>query len=112
MIFERVCGALGCIAEMHVWRYELNLSLPNVFDDAFVIGADLIVEDLEVQYMAACSEMSHDRIVGSEAVLVGLYFERRLENCIGVSVVGNRYVLIDTTGDDREAISAVILELA
>ena len=59
---------------MQFRRDELVIFLPRVFNEAFVVRADLTVQDLEAQSMAACSEMEHDQILGFEVVLVGLCF--------------------------------------
>ena len=60
MIFECTHGALNCIAEMHLRQDELVLSLPHIFNDRFVLVADLVVNNLEVHSMVSCGETMHD----------------------------------------------------
>ena len=64
MVLEISYGAFSSIATVHVWWYELVSYLPVFPDDMLVFGADLVIDNLEVELMALRSEAVHNGVVG------------------------------------------------
>ena len=57
---EGLDGALRGVAAVDVRRDELELALPFFLNDALVLGAGLVVENLKVDAMATGLEALHD----------------------------------------------------
>ena len=68
--FESADGALGYVAAMDIRRYKLEIEGPIFNDGATILGAGLVVEDLEVNAVAFGLEARHDAVVGSNAMEV------------------------------------------
>lgn len=60
MGFEGANGTLGGIASVDVGGHKLILATPIFFDDTLEFGADFIVEDLKVDFVATSAETLHD----------------------------------------------------
>ncbi len=65
-------GSFGGVAVVDIWRDELVLCLPFVFDVGFEVRAGLVVEDLEIHCEATFDEAVHDGIVGGKAMCISL----------------------------------------
>ena len=63
-------GLLGGIAAMDVRRYKLVSCVVFLCDESLILGAGLVVKDLEVDGVAICLQPGHDCLVGGKAVLV------------------------------------------
>ena len=59
-------GSLGSIAMMYVRRDELVPNLPLVHNGGHEFGADLIVEDLEINVMPMVDKAAHDGVLGNQ----------------------------------------------
>ena len=70
MIFESADGSLGNVASMNVWGHKLEHAYPRVLDGLFVGLAGLVVQDLQVDGMAALFEASHDMVVCRDVMAV------------------------------------------
>ena len=63
MLFEGVDGALGSVVAVHVGGHKLVLDVPVFFNDAPVLGACFVVEDLGVKLLAPRHQTAHDGAV-------------------------------------------------
>ena len=70
MIFESADGSLGDVALMNVWGHKLERASPRVLDGLFVGLAGLVVQDLQVDGVAALFEASNDAVVCRDAMAV------------------------------------------
>ena len=68
--FRSADGAFGYIAAMDIWQDKPGGAVPLVNDSATILGAILIVEDLEINAVALGFEARHDAVVGSNAMTV------------------------------------------
>ena len=62
MCFERADGPFGSVAEVDIWWDKLELGSPFLFDLEFVGGAEIVVENLQVDAVASLGEFGHDAI--------------------------------------------------
>ena len=70
MSFESADGSLVDVASMNVWGHKLELTSPRVLD-GLLVGLDgLVVQDLQVDGLAALFEASHDAVVCRNAMEV------------------------------------------
>ena len=97
---------------MEVWSDKIELAGPIVFYGQLVGLAGLIVEDLEVNSVAAILEPRHDAVVLRDAVLVVPVLEGFEQNGIGVDMVRQHNAVVAAEGSDREAAHVVCVELA
>ena len=63
MSFESADGSLGNVASMNVWGHKLERASPRVLDGLFVGLAGLVVQDFQVDGVAAIFETHHDVVV-------------------------------------------------
>ena len=70
MSFESADGSLGKVALMNVWGHNLERASPRVLDGLLVCLAGLVVQDLQVDGVAARFEASHDAVVCCNAMAV------------------------------------------
>ncbi len=70
MGLEGLNGTLGSIAMMYVWRDELVPNLPLVYNGGLEFGADVVVKDLEINFVTKVGEVAHDGVIGSQSVFV------------------------------------------
>ena len=68
--FEGMDGLFGGVATVDVWGDKLEPNLPIFLDNAFVLGAGFVVEDLKVDTVTAGLELFHDGIVGGDVMCV------------------------------------------
>ena len=61
--FKTLDGAFGYIAAMDIWQDKLESAVLFVNDGATILGASLIVEDLEINAVALGFEARHDYVV-------------------------------------------------
>ena len=85
MRLEGADGAFGDVTTMDIRGNDLELRPPLLLDVKFVGCAAFIVEDLEVDTMAALCEAGHDSIYGGDAVAVVAVFECLHQDDIGVN---------------------------
>ena len=76
-----------------------------------VFGADLVIENLEVDLVALKSEAVNYGVVGCNAFLVLHVLEGGDKDCIGFSMVDGQCVLITPVIPDGEAYSVVCVNL-
>ena len=108
---ERLDGTFGGVTAVDIGGDEEVLAGPVLLDDASVFGAGFVVEDLGGDGMPTHLEAVHDGIVGGDAVFVLTRLEGGLEDCIGVTVVGDHNVLVAAAGANGEATCVVCVEL-
>ena len=96
MIFEGVDGPFRSITVMDIQRNELVGNFPVLLNNTLALGADFIVEDLEVNLVAARGEMMHGGVVSIDVILVLLGFEWCNEDGVGITVVCSHCVLVFT----------------
>ncbi len=58
------------VVAVDIWRDELILCLPFIFDVGFEIRAGLVVGDLEVHCEVLFGEVLHDGVVGGKAMCI------------------------------------------
>ena len=70
MGFKSTDDAFGYILAMEIWWDKLEGAVPLINDGATILGASLIVEDLEVNSVSLIFEAIHDVIVCSNVMPV------------------------------------------
>ncbi len=78
-----------------------NFSL--VHNGGLEFSADLVVEDLEINFVATNGEAVRNGVVGSQLVFVRSVTIRGAEDCIALAVEGNHDVLVATASLDGES---------
>ena len=68
MSFESADGSLGNVASMNVWGHKLERASPRVLDGTFLGLDGLVVQDLQVNGVAALFETRHDAVVCHNAM--------------------------------------------
>ena len=68
--FKIAGGTFGYIAVMEIWRDKLESAVPLVNDGATILGAILIVEDLDINDVALGFQAIHSDVVCSNVMLV------------------------------------------
>ena len=68
MSFESADVSLGDVASMNVWGKNLERASPCVLDGLLVGLAGLVVQDLQVNSVAALFETRHDAVVCHNAM--------------------------------------------
>ena len=68
--FKGADGTFRYIAMMEIWRDKLESAVPLVNDGATILGAILIVEDLDINDVALGFQAIHSDVVGSNVMLV------------------------------------------
>ena len=112
MILEYANGALCPIAAMHIWRDELEGGIPLEGDCFFISEAGFVIQDMEINGEPMGCQMSHDCVVGCNAVAVTLGLEGLLEDEVAISMEGNHDVLIARACSDGEVPRVIGEELA
>ena len=112
MRFEGTDCPLSGVAAVGVWRDKLELAGPIVFCGQLVGLAGLVVEDLEVNSVAAILEPHHDVVVRHDAVSVVPGLEGFDQNGICVDLVRQHNVVVAAAGADGEADHVVCVELS
>ena len=74
--FKIVDGAFGYIAAMDIRREKLESPVPLVNNGSTILGAVLILEDLEINAVAFGFEARNDDVVGSQSMPVLELLER------------------------------------
>ncbi len=95
-------GLLSSIATMYVWSKELVPNLPLVHNGGFEFGADLVVEDLEINVMPTVGKAAHDGVIGGQLMFIGPVDIRGAEDCVAVAVEGDGDVQVATASPDGE----------
>ena len=88
MSFEIADGSFGDVALMNVWGHKLERASPRVSDGLLVGLAGLVVQDLQVDGVAALFEAIHDAVVCPNAMAVLARLEWFHQYGVGVYVVG------------------------
>ena len=70
MSFKSIYGTFSNIEEMDIWRDKLEISVPLINDGVAILGASLVAEDLDINYVALGFEAQHDAIVGRNVMPV------------------------------------------
>ena len=70
MGFKSADGMFGYIASIDIWRDKLEGAVPLVNNGATILGASLIVENLDINTVALGFEARHDDVVGRNEMLV------------------------------------------
>ncbi len=112
MVLEHANGTLHPIAAMHVCRDELEGGIPLEGDCFFISEAGFVIQDMEINGEPMGCQMSHDCVVGCNAVAVTLGLEGLLEDEVAISMEGNHDLLVAGACSDKEAASVVGEELA
>ena len=94
MVLEGANGALRPITAMHVRRDELEFGVLLEGDGFFVRRAGFVIQDLEINGETSCSQVHHDRIVGSNAMAITLGLEGLLKDEVAVCVKGDHHILV------------------
>ena len=76
-----------------------------------MFGADLVIDNLEVDLVASQSEAEHYGVVGCNAILVLLGIEGGGKDCVGVAMIGGHYVLLTDVRSGGEASSVVCVNI-
>ena len=85
--------------------------IPLFFDDTLVFCADLVINNLEVDLVASQSETVSYEVIGCNAILVLIGLEGGDKDCVGVAMVGGKYVLVTAMISDEEASSVICVKL-
>ncbi len=72
VVLEHANGVLRPILAMHVWRDKLEGGVPLEGDCFFIRGAWFVIQVLEINGEPTGRQMSHDCVVGCNAVAVTL----------------------------------------
>ncbi len=112
MDLERANGVFHPIAAMHIWRDKLEGGVPLEGDCFFISKAGFVIQDLEINGEPTGRQMSHDDVVGCNAVAVTLGLEGLLEDEVAVGVECNHDILVTRASSDGEEASVVSEELA
>ena len=112
MRLEGEDGAFGDVTKMDIRGNELELLPPLLLDVEFVGCATLVVNDLEVNIMAALCEAGHDLICGGKAVAVVAVFEWLHQDDIGVHMVGEHEEVDAALGANREPAHVISVKFA
>ena len=70
--FERADCLLSFVASVHVWRYLLELTLPDFGDVVEELGADFVIHELHVHCQSTFLEALHEDIVCRDTMMIGL----------------------------------------
>ena len=111
MVLEGAYGALRGVASVYVLGYELVSDIPVFLDDTLVFGAELVIENLEVELVASLSEVVHYVFLGYNVILVLLGLEGGDKDFVGVKMVGGQYVLATAASSDGGASIIVCVKL-
>ena len=111
MVLGIAYGAFCGIALVYIWGYKMVSYLTVFLDDTLVFGADLVIENLEVDLVASQREVVRYGVVDCNAILVLLGLEGGDKDCVGVAKVGDQYVLIIATILDGQASSVISVKL-
>jgi len=110
--FEGSNRTFSSIAAVDIGWDELVVALPLLFDDAFVVCAGFVVENLEINSVAAVTEALHDGVVRLNTVRIFFGLEGGLEDHVGIAVVCDHDVLVAFAGTNREATGVVRVQFA
>ena len=110
VILEGANGTLSSVLSMHIGRDTLVRCLPFNLNDTFVFSANFVVEDLEVDFVAAGAETIHDGVVCCDAILVFFSFEGSNKDGVGITMIGSHDVLVAAVRSKGEAASIVGVE--
>ena len=70
MSFKSSDGTFRDIVTMDIWRDKLEIAVPLINDGAAIIGANFIVNYLDINAVAHGFEARHDSVVGSNVMPV------------------------------------------
>ena len=93
------CAFIGIVL-VYVWVYEMLSDLIVFLDDTLVFGTDLVIENLEVDFVASRSEAVQYGVVGCNEIPVLIDLEGGDNNCVWVTIVGHQDVLITASISD------------
>ena len=111
MVLEGAYGMFGGVALVYVWGYETVIDFPAFLEKTLVFGADLVIDNLEVDLVASQSEAEHYVVVGCNAILVLLGIAGGGKDCVGVAMIGGNYSLVTAARSDGEASSVIHVKL-
>ena len=101
IFLEGADGSFGDVTTMDIRGNELELRPPLLLDVELVGCAAFVVEDLEVDAMAALCEAVHDPIYGGKSVAVVAGFEWLHQDYIGVHMIGEHNEVVAASGVNR-----------
>jgi hypothetical protein len=110
--FEGSNRTFSSIAAVDIGWDELVVALPLLFDDAFVVCAGFVIENLEIDSVAAVAETLHDGVVRFNTVCIFFGLEGGCEDHVGIAVVCDHDVLVSFAGTNREAAGVVRVQFA
>ena len=87
MSFECADGSLGDVVSMNVWGHKLECASPRVLCGLFVGLDGLVVQDLQVNGVAALFEAIHNAVVCHNAMAVLFGAEGLYKDDIAAAVV-------------------------
>ena len=112
MGLEIVDGSCGSAVAVDVRGHELVLNFIVFFYYAAKFLADLVFEHLVFNGLDTVVEAGYDAIVRVDAVVVVIGLEGFDEEEVAFTVVGKHDILVASTGADREATRAAIVQIA
>ena len=112
MRLEGADGAFGDVTTMDIRGNKLELLSPLLLDAELVACAAFVVNDLEVDTVAALCEAGHYTICGSKAVSVVAGFECLHQDAIDVHMVGEHDEVVSASGVNREPAHFISVKLA
>ena len=111
VFFEDADVLFSNVVAVDIRRDNLEGAVTVFNNDAEVLGTGFIIEDLEVNAVDFGLEVSHDDVVGGDAVAIVARLKCRDKDGIGVDVVGEHNVLVATSRADREPTYVISVEL-
>ena len=111
VVLEGAHGTFSGVLLVYVRGYELVSDLPVLLDDTLVLGADFVIDNLEVELVALRSEAVHYGVVGCNEILFFLGIERSNKDGVGFTMVGGQDVLITSVRSNGEVTRVFHVEL-
>ena len=72
----------------------MESGVPLEGDGFFVSRAGFVVQDLEINGETSGGQAGHDRVVGSNAMVITLSLEGLLKDEVAISVKGDHHILV------------------
>ena len=107
---ESADGALRGVTAVDVRWHELVRGFPYLCDCPLVFATGFVVQDLQVNFVAAGVESLYDGVVGLNPVFVLAGLERGMKDGVGIAMVRNHYVLVAAAGPDGESATIVSVQ--
>ena len=103
-------GSISSIAKVDIWGHQLAVTRPLFRDDTMILSADFIINNLEVDPVAALLEAGHNLVVGGNEMVVALILEGFDVDGVVVALVSDHDVLIPTAREDRETAHIICVD--